>query len=113
MWFVPTHNFNDTTAPPAIPPFVVYNTALPFDAASSWTTYANHGYPTGKSVWLTGCAYDPVSNTAWASAYGVPLTANTIEPPYNMELHEQSASTSNYTISIKGGISINGGIVIQ
>ena len=37
VWFVPTHNYQATSVP-AIPPFIVYNTALPFNQASSWTT---------------------------------------------------------------------------
>ena len=92
VWFVPTHNFHATSAP-SIPPFAVYNTALPFNEASSWTTYANNGYPSGTGVWLTGAAYNANTNTAWMSAYGTPPVSTPTEISYNLELQEQGMNT--------------------
>ncbi len=94
VWFVPTHDFQ-SPAPPSIPPFVIYNTALPFNEAASWTTYANNGYPNGTGVWLTGAAYDANTNTAWMSAYGVPPSSYPPEISYNLELQEQGTATSS------------------
>jgi len=65
VWFVPTSNFN--LKPPHSPPFVVWNSALPFNNPSSWTSYAN-----AQNIWSSGVAYDPVTNTAWLSPYGWP-----------------------------------------
>ena len=92
VWLVPTHNYQATSAP-ANPPFAVYNTALPFNQAASWTTYPNNG-PGGRAVWLTGAAYDPNTNTAWMSAYGIPPTSTTTEVSYNLELQESGTSTA-------------------
>lgn len=94
VWFVPTHDFQAASLP-SIPPFAVYNTALPFNEATSWTTYANNGYPSGTGVWLTGAAYDANTNTAWMSAYGVPPKATPVEIAYNLELQEQGTATSS------------------
>jgi uncharacterized protein (TIGR03437 family) len=94
VWFVPTHDYQASTAP-GIPPFMVYNTALPFNEATSWVAYTNNGYPSGKEVWLTGAAYDANTNTAWMSSYGSPPTSNPNEPPYNLELQEQGVATSS------------------
>ena len=67
VWFVPTHNYDTTTAP-AIPPFVVWNSTLPFASASSWKSY-----PNTTPDWLTGAAYDPATDTAWLAPYGTPV----------------------------------------
>ncbi len=62
VWFVPTHNYN---IKPANPPFVVWNSKLPFNDPKSWTSY-----PSPERIWSTGAAYDPTTNTAWLSPYG-------------------------------------------
>lgn len=65
VWFVPTHNYN--ISPPHIPPFIVWNSHLPFNSPSSWKSYTNT-----QGIWSTGAAYDPITNTAWLSPYGQP-----------------------------------------
>jgi uncharacterized protein (TIGR03437 family) len=111
VWFVPTHNFQASTLP-AVPPFVVYNTALPFNEASSWITYANSGN-NGIGAWLTGAAYNPVTNTAWMAGYGEPLTSTPPEISYNLELQEGGitsgpslaavASAASYSTTVAAG----------
>ena len=61
LYFVPTANFSIGTPPP----FVLWRTANPFTAATSWRAYAN---PTSPSS--TGAAYDPATDTAWLAPYG-------------------------------------------
>ena len=99
VWLVPTHNYQATSTP-AVPPFAVYNTALPFNQAASWTTYPNSGSPSGTGVWLTGAAYNPNTNTAWMSAYGIPPTSTPTELSYNLELQEVGTSTA--TVAANG-----------
>jgi hypothetical protein len=67
VWFVPTHNYDATTRP-LVPPFVAWNSALPFNDPSAWTSY-----PNSFAIWSTGAGYDPTSNTAWFAPYGEPL----------------------------------------
>lgn len=67
VWFVPTHNY-DATSTPDVPPYVAWNTALPFASATSWTSY-----PNTVPNWLTGAAYDPSTDTAWLASYGTPV----------------------------------------
>lgn len=66
VWFVPTFNY----AIKAAPPFIVWNSALPFGQASSWTSY-----PDPHGAWWTGAAYNPTTNTAWLPAYSSHSTA--------------------------------------
>lgn len=64
VWFVPTHNYNDPTG---IPPFICWNSNLPFTCIDAW-----HTYPNPRSIWSCGAAYDPATNTAWFSPWGDP-----------------------------------------
>ncbi|HVO33220.1 MAG TPA: T9SS type A sorting domain-containing protein [Elusimicrobiota bacterium] len=70
VFFIPTHNYNMTTTP-AVPPFVAWNTGLPFNVSSSWTSYSDQ-----PLSWSTGAGYDPATDTAWLSSYGS-VTAGT------------------------------------
>jgi hypothetical protein len=65
VWFVPTHNYNLPS--PGVPPFITWNSALPFAKAASWETHANN-----IGAWSTGAAYDSTTNTAWFAPYGTP-----------------------------------------
>jgi hypothetical protein len=65
VWFVPTHNYDGFK--PAIPPFIAWNSQVPFTCASSWKSY-----PDSQPIWSCGAAYDPATNTAWLSPYGEP-----------------------------------------
>jgi hypothetical protein len=62
---VPTHNYNLPL--PSIPPFITWNSNLPFTSVSSWETH-----PNTTGAWSTGVAYDPGTNTAWFAPYGAP-----------------------------------------
>ncbi len=65
MSFVPTHNYNLVS--PSVPPFITWNSALPFSRLTSWSTH-----PNATGAWSTGAAYDPSTNTAWFAGYGSP-----------------------------------------
>ncbi len=66
VFFVPTRNSTIEKAPP----FIVWNSHLPFSSPSSWTSYNNP-----VSIWSTGAAYDPNTNTAWFAPYGAGQTS--------------------------------------
>ena len=72
VWFVPTHNYNDPTG---IPPFISWNSNLPFTCIGAW-----HTYPNPRSIWSTGAAYDPATNTAWFAPYGAPPASGAVAP---------------------------------
>ena len=91
VWFVPTDNYQATSLP-AVAPFIVYNSALPFNQASSWAAYVNNGAPDGMGIWLTGAAYNPATNTAWMAGYGAPPTSTPTQISYDLELQESSAT---------------------
>jgi hypothetical protein len=65
MSFVPAHNYNMES--PSVPPFITWNTTLPFTQVTSWETH-----PNTTGAWSTGVAYDPGTNTAWFAPYGSP-----------------------------------------
>lgn len=89
VWFVPTHNYN---IKPSVPPFVVWNSALPFNNTSSWTSY-----PNTQGIWSTGAAYDPITNTAWFAPYGTP--AGGAYTPLITQLQESYQTPSPPSIS--------------
>jgi hypothetical protein len=122
MWFNPTHNFAPTGLP-AMPPYLVYNTALPFGSTSSWKTYPFYGYngttvcalhTSACSNWSSGASsFNPTLNE-W---YGGGVYGEGTTPPenYNWVMRENAPAgyvpPSSGTALIMGGkISMTGKI---
>jgi hypothetical protein len=66
VWFVPDGAFADGRNDVRDPPFVAWNSQLPFSQPTSWTAYPS-ATQAGSEMPSSGAAYDPTTNTAYTA----------------------------------------------
>ncbi len=81
LWLIPDGNDANGTNGVRFPPFLAWNTSLPFTNPTSWTAYPSVSQ-TGQFLWpSTGAGFDAISNTAYPAPWSTSLTQIQITSP--------------------------------